>query len=641
MLQRIRDSLQGQKWLAYGILGALALVFAAWGAYGIVDLGFGPGNHAAKVNGDGIALEEVREAWMQQQAQWAQRFGGELPDAQKALLQNELLEQFVRNTLLNQRTKDMGYSVSDNQLHKAVESEPAFQLEGKYSPEVAKSALAQAGITPQAYEADLRSALQRAEVQNAIRASNFMTPKEFERVNALQNEQRQVRYALMPADKFAGDAPIDEAAIKSYYDKNQSQFLTPESARVQYGELRLDQLAGQVTVAEQETRDYYEKNKSSYGQTEKRLARHILINVAEGAKPDVDAAALKEANDVLAKLKAGGDFAAEAKAHSDDPGSAAKGGELDWAERSTFVGPFADAVFSMKQGELRGPVKTQYGYHIIRLEGIQPGSTKSFDEVRGEIDAQLRRDKASDRFGDIQEQIQSRLEQSASLTLEELAKAYNLQMGEVPQFLRGEGGGALGASPELEEVVFSDATLAEKRVGGPVAVGEDRIVLVKVLDHHKPAPKPLADVSAQIVEQLKKQRGTEAALKAAQNAKQKLEAGASLDDVAKELGITAEAARFVGRGDPSVPNQIRQAAFDAGKPTAGKPLVRSVPLDTGGASVVVITDSRVESDDPSNAQMQASRRRQVAAQQGMADVSAYVNELRRTAKVVKNPQAFE
>ena len=637
MLQKIRDSLQGQKWLAYTVLGALALVFAAWGAFGIVDLGFGPGKHAAKVNGEQIPIEEVREAWTQQQAQWAQRFGGELPEAQKSLLKNELMEAFVRNTLLNQRTRELGYRVTDAQLLKAREAEPAFQIDGKYSAEVAKSALAQAGITPVAYEADLRSALQRAEVQQAIRSSNFLTPKEFERVNALQNEQRQIRYAVMTADKFVGDAPIDEAAVTAYYTKHQAEFLTPESVKVQYAELRADQLATQVAVTDKDVRDYYDKNKSSYGSPEKRHASHILISAPAGAKPDADAAAKKEAEDVIAKIKAGGDFAALAKEHSDDPGSAQKGGDLDWADRSTFVGPFADAVFAMKQGELRGPVKTQYGYHIIRLDGIQAGSTKTFEEVRGEIEAQLHKDRSHEKFGDIEEQIQGRLEQPGT-TFESLVKDFSLQTGEVADFQRGAGGGTLGAAPEVQEVVFSDAVLAEHRIGGPVALGEDRIVLVKVLEHHKPIAKPLAAVRTQIVDSLKRERGTQAAVKAAQAAKEKLDAGASLDDVAKQFGVAAEPARFVARTDPAVPNPIRQAAFDVAKP-AGKPIVRTVNTDEG-AAVVVVTESKVDAGD-ANPQAQYARHRQVAMQQGMGDVSAYVEELRRTAKVTTNPQAFE
>jgi len=638
MLQRIRDGLQGQKWLAYAILVALAVVFAAWGAFGIVDLGFGPGNHAAKVNGDKVPLEDVRQAWTQQQAQWAQRFGGELPEAQKSMLQNQLLESFVRNTLLNQRTQDLGYRVTKEQINEAVQSEPAFQIEGKYSREIAQSALAQAGISAVAYEQDLRAALQRAQVQNAIRASNFLTPKEFDRLNALENEQRQVRYTVIPADKFAGDAAVDDAAVKTYYDKHQAEFLTPETARVQYAELRADQLAAQVTVNEKDVRDYYDKNKSSYGAPEKRQARHILVTVPVGAKPDADAAAKKKADELMAQVKAGGDFAKLAKDNSADPGSAAKGGELDWSERGTFVGPFGDAVFSMKEGELRGPVKTDFGYHIIRLDGIQPGSTKTFDEVKGEIDAQLRKERSQDRFGDMQEQVQSRIEQPGT-TFDSLVKDFNLQTGEVPDFQRGIGGGALGGSPELQEVVFSDAVLAEHRVGGAVGLGEDRIVIVQVLGHQKPAPKPIADVRVQIVETLKKERGMQGAIKAAQAAKEKLDSGTSFDDVAKELGVTAEPARFIARMDPAVPSQVRQAAFDAAKPIAGKPVVKTVGMDNGTA-LLLVSESKVGASD-STPEALYSRNRQIAMQQGMGDVSAYVEELRRTAKVTKNPQAFE
>jgi hypothetical protein len=147
-------------------------------------------------------------------------------------------------------------------------------------------------------------------------------------------------------------------------------------------------------------------------------------------------------------------------------------------------------------------------------------------------------------------------------------------------------------------------------------------------------------VRAQIVDAVKKEQGTAAAVKAAEAARQKLAGGASIDDVAKELGVTAEPARFVGRSDPAVPAQIRDAVFSAAKPEPNKPVVRAVPLATGGSSIVVATESRVNSGD-TTPQMQTSLRRQIAARQGMGDVGAYVAELRRTAKVVKNPQAFE
>src|SRR5688572_12243898 len=332
MLQRIGDGLKGHKWLAYALLGALGLVFAAWGAYGIVDISFGPGAHAAKVNGETIPTEQVREAWMQQQSMWQQRFGGEIPEDQKGRLQDQLLESFVRDTLLADRTRELGYRVSDEQLAAAVRNEPAFQIDGRYSPEVAKSRLAQAGISAQAFEADMRMALQRAQVQNAIRLSEFVTPNELERIFALENEQREVRYALLPSEKFAGTAPIEESAITDYYKLNQQDFMTPESVHLRYGELRLEQLASQVTISDEELREAYEAGKDRYVEPERRRARHVLIKPA--AQNDAaDAAARKKAQEVLEEAQSGKDFAALAQKHSEDPGSAKQGGDLGWAER--------------------------------------------------------------------------------------------------------------------------------------------------------------------------------------------------------------------------------------------------------------------------------------------------------------------
>ncbi len=377
----------------------------------------------------------------------------------------------------------------------------------------------------------------------------------------------------------------------------------------------------------------YDKNKNTYIIPEKRHARHILIPASKD-----DAADKKLADDVYAQAKAGKDFAQLAKQYSKDPGSAQNGGDLGWADKSTFVGPFADALYGMNVGEIRGPVKTQYGYHIIRLEEIQAGKTKTFDEARTELEAEVRKDHATDHFGEIQEQLQTRLEQPAA-DLNELTKEFKLQAGDVPQFLRGVGGAPLGAAPQLQELVFGDAALAAGRLGGPVLLGDDRLVIVKVAEHHKSEPKPIAEVHDSIVALLRKQNGTEGALKAADAAKAKLDSGTSFDDVAKELGVTSEPARFVGRGDPVIPAQIRELVFGVPKPT-DKPVYRTVKLESGGAAVVAVTKLRADSGD-ANKELQVSRAKQDAERHGMGDAVAYVEEVRRTSDVRKNPKTFE
>lgn len=635
MLQRIRDGLHRNKWLGYVVLGALALVFAAWGAYGIVNLNFDNASYAADADGQKISIQQARNAWSHQEARLQQSFGNQdIPAAFRERFQNEVLEGLIRDALMTERTHDLGYRITEADVQEAIRNEPAFQIEGKYSPEAAKAALAQAGMSVEQFETELRSQLQRTQLENGIRASDFLTSREIAQAQALQNEQREVRYAVLPVDKFPG-APVDDAAVQAYYKAHQAQFMTPESAHVQYAELRLDQLAAQMPIADADLHDAYEKNKNSYVVPERRHAHHILIAASKD-----DAADRKLADDVYAQAKAGKDFGQLAKQYSKDPGSAQKGGDLDWADRTTFVPPFSDALFSMKVGEIHPPVKTQYGYHIIRLDEIQPGKTKTLEEARPELEADVRRNRATDRFGEIQEQLQSRLEQQSGGDLDALAKEFKLQTGDVPQFLRGVGAAPLGAAPQLQDLVFGDSALALGRLGAPVLLGDDRLVLVKVLDRKKPEPKPLAEVHDTIVATLKKQNATEAADKAAEGAKEKLVAGTSFDEIAKGWGVTAEPARFIGRADTAVPAQIRSLVFDVPKPAPDKPVFRTLKLDSGGAAVIAVTKLRVETSG-ADKQQQAALTKQEIERQGMDAAMAYLEDVRRTAKVIKNPKAFE
>jgi len=596
-----------------------------------VNLNFGGSNYAAEANGTKITLEEARNAWLRQQSMWQQRLGGsEIPPELRARLQDQVLEALIRNALITQRTHDLGYRVGHDELREAVQEEPAFQIDGQYSPEAAKAALAQAGISLEAYQQQLSTQVQRTQLEGGIRASDFLTPVEQQRLTALENEEREVRYFVLGADQFKSAAKVDDVAVAAYYKAHQSEYMTPESVHLQYAELRLESLAAQQSLSDQELRAAYEKQRGRLEVAEKRHARHILITGKD------DAAALAQAQQVLAQAKAGKDFGELAKQYSQDPGSAPNGGDLGWADRNSFVKPFADALFSMKVGEISGPIKTQFGYHIIRLDEIQQGKTKSFEEARPELEAQLRRDHATDRFGEIQEQLQSKLAEGADLGA--LAQQYNLQQGEVREFTKGAGGAPLGAAPQLQELLFGDPPLAAGKVGGPVVLGDDRLVLVKVLEHRKPQEKPLAEVHDSIVAALTKEQSTQAALKAAQNAQHELAGGASFDSVARELKVSADPAHFIGRRDPSIPAQVRDAAFALPKPS-GKAEYRALALSDGGAALVAVSAARVAAAH--DAQAQTDRSLQEAQQLGTDTVLAYIEEVRRTADVRKNPKAFE
>jgi peptidyl-prolyl cis-trans isomerase D len=639
MLQKLGDILKGRKWLTYVVFGALALIFAAWGAYGVANLSFGSSTYAAKVNGHTIAYEDVRAAWQREQNQWQQRVGGDMPAGERSLLQDQLLESAVRDTLITDRAHDLGYRVPQDELASAVRSEPAFQLDGQYNAEVAKARLAAAGLTEDNFAADLSNNLERRQLTEGMQISQFVTPAELVRLHALSDQERQIRYAVLPLDKFAAAVPVTDAAIQAYYDAHKAQFLTPESVHLQYAQLTLAQVTEQVTVSDADLQDYYTKNQNRYLSTEQRQAHHILVAVNDKVPA---ATALQKAQDIEAKLKTGGNFEALAKQYSDDVGSAAQGGGLGLVERSSLEGvdsAFAAAVFAMKAGDISAPVRTKGGYDVIRLDEIVPAKGKTFAEARADVLEQLKHDRAGDRFGDLQEQIQQKLDQSGE-TLETLAKEFALTLGDVPEYLKGAGGGDLGATKELQDAVFGDAVLGEHKIGGPVLVGDDRLVLVKDLSHALPTPRPVAAVHDQIVAVLRKQSGSQAALAAADAAVKSLQSGKDFDAVAKELGVTSEAARFVGREDPSVPAQVRDAAFKAPKPPERQVVYRAFAQADGGAVVLAVMAVRLDAV-PADAKQTSSQLHDLVIAYGDDDARAYVEQARKTAKVQKNIGVFD
>src|SRR5690606_27893985 len=269
---------------------------------------------------------------------------------------------------------------------------------------------------------------------------------------ALLDEERQVRYLVLDPGKYAGSEPVTDEAIEEYYRSHQEDFAVPESVRLAYAELALPDIAATMVVTDEEVRARYEMDKDTYIQPETRQARHILVSVDDPAQ---DAGRAAQAQELYQQIQQGADFAALAREHSADTASAGNGGDLGWASRDTYVQAFADKLFSMQVGEVSEPVKTEFGYHIIKLEGIRPASGRSFEEVRGELFTLLRNEKAIQRFNSEQDRLQEMLE-SGNPALDTLVREFNLRRGEVENFERGAGGLPLGSDVMLNREVFSD-----------------------------------------------------------------------------------------------------------------------------------------------------------------------------------------
>jgi peptidyl-prolyl cis-trans isomerase D len=629
MLQQIRDKITG--WFAILLLGAIAVVFIFWG----IETTSTVNQFAAKVNGEKIQLETVRRAWQDRQGELQQAMRDELPEELVKTEQQRLMEQFIRRELLVQRAGELGYRVSDRELAEAVAAIPALQVDGKFSRDRYAALLRSQGRSETDFEADFRRELEVNQLRNAMAVSAFALPGEMRRRIELEGEVRDVDLAVVPATTYAAGVTVTPEAVEAWYRDHQSSFQTPETVALQYVELTLSEVAAGVAVTDEALRQFYDQvSGERYATAERRRGRHILVESGSD-----DAAALAKAENLLARARAGEDFAALAAQDSDDPGSKGQGGDLGWATRESFVAPFSEALFGMAPGEIRGPVKTQFGYHVIRLDEVEPAHERSFEEVRTELESDYRREQAQAAFYERSQQLAD--EAFASLSeLDSVASKMGLTLQTVTGFTR-QGGGAFGAERKVIDAAFSDEVLQERQNSPAISLGEESVVVLRVTDHQPPAQRALDDVRAEIETTLRNLAARQAAETAAKAAVERLAAGSSLGALAMELGAQTTGPVTFARGDEAIALELRKAVFQAPAPAQGAASYGTAVLPSGDAVVFAVNAARAGALSPEAAAQFADSVQRAARQTALAEFAAYLAELERNAKVTRNPKVFE
>jgi peptidyl-prolyl cis-trans isomerase D len=629
MLQKIRDKITG--WVAAVIIGLIAVVFIFWG----IQFESSVTAAAAKVNGDEISMQAVQRAWQDRQNELQQVLRDELPETLVKSEQQRLLDDFIRRELLVQRAAEAGFRVSDADLVEAIAAIPALQVDGRFSRDRYAAVLRSQGRTETQFENDFRRDLEVSQLSNGIGVSAFALPGELARRIALEGETRDVEYAVLPAAGFAAGAEVTPEQVAAWYEKNAANLRTPDSVDLQYVRLDLADVEAGVEVTEDALREFYAQvAPERYVSTERRRARHILIEA--GAD---DTAAREKAEQLATRAKGGEDFVTLASENSDDPGSKGQGGDLGWATRDSFVAPFSEALFAMSPGEIRGPVQTQFGYHVIRLEEVDAAHQRSFDEVRDELEADFRRERAQARF---YEQSQALADEAfASLSeLDSVAGKLGLNVQSVEGFTR-QGGGPFGAEQKVIDAAFSDEVLQERQNSPAISLGEESVVVLRVTDHRPPAQRPLEEVRPEIEATLRNEAARQAAEAAARSAVERLAAGGSLSAVAAELGAQPTGPTTFSRGDEAIPLELRKAVFLAPAPTQGQVSHGTAVLPNGDAVVFAVNAARAGSMSPEVAAQFAESAQRAAQQTALAEFAAYVAELERNAKVTRNPKVFE
>jgi peptidyl-prolyl cis-trans isomerase D len=632
MLQTIHDKLKG--WVAGLVLGAVGIVFVFWG----INWTLSAPTYAAKVNGVEISTSEVRQSYQQQLAQAERATNGQLSDAQRNDIKRRVLDDYVSSEAIVSRADSLGYRVSDREVLQEMSMIPAFQVDGKFNLDHALALLHAQGRSVTEIEELFRRDVKLRQLDQALSASSFATGTELKRLQALTHQQRELSWAVLSAAKYGEAATPDDAAIKTYYDAHKADYMTPETVDLHYVEISLAQLSAKVSVDDAQLKAYYDdqkaKNPERFSQPEQRRVSHILLAVND---PKEDAAVKAKAEGILKQAQGGEDFAKLAKEFSQDPGSAQQGGDLGMSEKKSFVGPFADAAFSMNVGDIKGPVKTQFGYHILKLDAIQPTTEKTFEQARADLEIEYRRNEAERLYNDAADQLADAALQNTS-DIDVVARKAGLTVSEIPNFSRADGGGALGKSQTVIDAAFSPDVL-DGHLSPIIEVEKGRGAVLHSTDHKLPEQKPLEAVRSDVVAAWRKQRGVELAAAAASDATKRLSGGESWDAVVKSLGVSAPPRKFVLRSDQEVPAEIRTAVFTAAKPTQQKSAYASVVMGNGDAAIYDL--SAVREDPTPSGLKEADLRRQVAQRVASGEAQNYAAAAKADASVALNLKAID
>ncbi|RKZ35933.1 MAG: hypothetical protein DRQ37_05315 [Gammaproteobacteria bacterium] len=527
--------------------------------------------------------------------------------------------------------------MADAQLVAAIQSQEAFRENNGFSQDAYDRWLSSQGFTPGSFEFEFRRGLLTEQLFAGIARSTIVTQGDVER--ALQRARQKRTYAELriPLDKYR-DAPVSDEAVEAFYQSNASRFLTPEMVKVAYIRLSLGDIAKDMEVDEAEIRSRYEVSVASFVEPEQRHARHILVAVAKDAEAEMVDAAQTTADGLRERIQSGEAFEELATTESDDPGSAAQAGDLGYFTRGVMDPRFGDVVFSIQEGGVSDPIRTDFGFHVIRLEEIRKGKSKSFEQVRDVLRSEIQREKAEQAFFEQAERL-ANLSFENPDTLEVAAEALGLKIEETDYFSRqGTTGAAVAGEPAAVRVAFGTEVLEGGNNSELVELGGDRVLVLRVRDRKPPSKQELSEVRATIVSELQAETARKSVRELGVGVLARLRAGESRADIAAELGAEWVQRDAVTRSEAGLPGETRQVAFRMPRPAANQPVYDGV--ETGRGDFVLLALQSVEPGELDDSAMEEreSLRETLISELGRQDHDAMTAALRENAKVVVNEQ---
>ncbi len=625
MLQSIRDKTSG--WIAYLIVFLISVPFALWGVNSY--LGGGEAKPAATVNGEEISARDLDTAYANYRRRLSEVFGGSIPEgfADESILKDQVLTQLIEETALRSYTERTNYQVGDHQLNEIIRAMEMFQSDGQFDATTYQRQVGSLGYSTAGYEYELRRARAMAQLQSGIAATTFTIPDNAKHMASLSGQVRKIR--LLTRELNTDSYNVDEADVEKYFESNSSKYMTEEQVRIDYIEVSLDAVKAAIELDEEQIRTSYDQNRDAYTSDEVRTARHILLTVPSDASDQDIKATEDKILDIRSQIEAGADFSELAKLNSQDPVSAAEGGNLGEIERGMMVQPFEAVLFDLKVGDLSSAVRTSFGWHLIKLDNIAGGELLSFEEVRDDLTDELKSEMAESQIYDLTENL-ANLAYEQPDSLDPAVDQLGLVMQTSDWFGRNSGEG-IATEVKIRSAAFSAEVLSQGLNSEAIELADNRVVFIHLNDRTPAEPKQLEEVRSQITSELKKRQARDENLEQGKQALAGLNSGRTLDDIASEWQLEIVDPGSINRRSTEVDANLLKTVFSMSKPE-GAAIYQGYPHSNGDYSLVEL--SAVDSVESESSSEQTKALTTATATQ---EYQSVIKLLASQADVVRTP----
>jgi peptidyl-prolyl cis-trans isomerase D len=591
----------------------------------------------AKVNGNKINQTD----WDAAHKREVDRIRASMPNIDAKLFDTAeakyaTLERLVRDQVITAAAQKLQLVASDTRLARELQQSPVIAAlrtaDGKLDMERYKQLAASQGMTPEMFEMQVRADLSNRQVIQGVQASAYATSAQTQTAMNAFMQRREVQILNFPAADYLGKITVSDADLQAYYDKNKDKYQSSESADIEYIVLDIESLRQSITLNEQDLKSYYEQNLQRLSSKEERRASHILITAAKDSPEAEKKIARAKAEELLKLVKAKpASFADVARKNSQDPGSAVKGGDLDFFGRGAMVKAFEDAAFSMKKSDISDLVESEFGYHIIQLTDIKAAKAQSFESLRPSLEADLKKQQAQRKYAELAETFSNTVyEQSDSL--KPVADKLKLNIQKANQVARQatQPQGVL-SHPGLLQAIFSEASLQKQRNTEAIEVAPSTLVSARVVKHQPAATLPLVEVKEFVKRALTQEKAAELAKAQGEQRLSALKASTGADNLPNAIVISREKTQ---RQLPKVVDAVLRA--DPNK----LPSVSGVDLGLQGFAVLRVT--KILPPEAENKELMLQAQQQFTQLWGTAETQAYISQLKSMMKaeiLVPKPSA--